>query len=215
MKKMLLNRYSMKLLGIPVALSLCAISAHGAMVVSVSSVSVAAGTNGAALNINIQNTGPSSQNIDAFSLGVSVGDNHITFTSANISTSLVYLFNADSLFGPTISTIPPPNGQAVLASDVSLSSGNTMASSTTLGLAHLLFNVAANTSAGAIAVTISPNCNTANACTSLSNLAGANVPFTVTNGTITVTTSSTPEPSTFLLGLAGLPLLALLRKRIA
>jgi hypothetical protein len=57
-------------------------------------------------------------------------------------------------------------------------------------------------------VTLLSTCLTPNACTSLSNSAGAEVPFTVSSGTITVTTASTPEPSTLLLSLLAIPVFA-------
>jgi hypothetical protein len=185
--------------------------AQAGVILSVSPVTITAGTVGAFFDVSIQNTGSGEQNIAAFSLGLSVADPHITFTGGNTSTTLTYLFNGDSLDvigGLAYTTVPPPNGQTLEASDLSnSSSGNTMAAGTTWGLGRIFFDVAANTGAGAIAVTLIPDCLDANSCTSLSDSAFNDVPFGVVNGNITVTAGSesgVPEPSTLLLVLLAL-----------
>lgn len=202
------------LLALAAVVLLDAMPAHAdGIIIRISSVSVVAGTNGAAFDVNIQNIG-SSQNIAGFSLGLSVGDSHITFTGGDESTSLTYLFSGDSFDAINsfpYTTTPPPNGQTVEASDLSNSGLGTNEGTTTLGLGHIFFNIAADTPPEVINVTLVPNCSNSNSCTSLSDSSFASVPFTVVNGTITVT-SSVPEPSTVLLALFGLPVVALRRR---
>ena len=136
--------------------------AHANMVLTLISVGAAAGSTGDSFDVTIQNTGTSAQNIASFSLGLSVVDTHITFTGGNESTALTYVFNGDSfdtIFAFPYTTLPPPNGQQVEGSDLSNSgAGTSIAAGATLGLGHILFDVAANTSAGPIAVTIAPGC---------------------------------------------------------
>ena len=191
--------------------------AHANMVLTLISVGAAAGSTGNSFDVTIQNTGASAQNIAAFSLGLSVADTHITFTGGNEFTALTYVFNGDSfdvINGFAYTTIPPPTGHQVEGVDNSNSgAGTDIAAGATLGLGHIFFDVAANTSAGPIAVTIAPGCGNP-LCTTLSDSAGATVLFAVTNGDITVTTSTVvPEPSTFLLALCALPAIARRRRK--
>jgi len=189
--------------------------AKASIIISVLSTTYAAGSSGDSFDVTIKNTGASAQNIAAFSFGLSVADSHITFTGANESTALTYLFNGDSfaLANPPFATLP--TAQSVEASDLSNGGAGTSIaanSAVTFGLGHILFSVAGNASAGPIAVTLATSCG-APLCSSLSDSSGANVPFTVSNGTITVTTSGVPEPSSFLLALGLLPIIAWRRKK--
>lgn len=193
------------------------VPAHADMIINFQTVTVPAGTIGAAFDFNITNNGPSAQNIAVFSLSFSVSDANITFTGGNVSTTNTYLFAGDSfdvINGFAYTTVPPPDGQTVESSDLSNSGNGTSVPVTTLGLGHIFFNVALGTPTESIAVTIVPDCSSANSCTDLVDANGNEVPFTVGSGTINVTaSSSTPEPSTLSLALFALPVIVLRRRR--
>jgi hypothetical protein len=190
-----------------------AMPAHAGIIVSVNSVSVAPGTTGAFIEFNITNTGPV-QNIAGFNLGVTVAGTDITFTGGDQSTTLTYIFSGDSFNlnnGFPFTTVPPPNGQTAQAGDLSDSGlGNSM-NAETLGLGRLSFDVS-QFAAGVYSVTIAPDCSVFSNCTSFSDSNFNDVPFTVSNGTITVT-SEAPEPSAFLLSLLIVPMIALRRRK--
>jgi len=172
--------------------------AHASLIVTVGNASVAAGGSGT-LDVTLTNTGPaSSPAVDAFAFQFSTANTLITFTSVNISTAPPYIFAGNSLFGPVISTTPPPNGQLVNASDVASSgAGTALPAGTTVGLGHVLFNVASNATPGVASLVLNA------AGTSLSDAAGGNIPInTLVNGQITIT-APVPEPSPLaLLGLS-------------
>ena len=184
------------------------------LVVTAQSVTAAAGSSGNALDITLTNTGPSSVGIGGFFVEVSVASGSgVTFTGANTSTSpSSYIFGANSLFGPNIGTVGS-GGLSVLAFDISsvINSGATLASGTTVGLAHVLFDVS-SAAAGPVTVAITPY-----PTTNLSDFTGNNVAInTLTNGSITITSSSVPEPSVMTLagvGLLGVVGVARLRRR--
>ena len=104
---------------------------------------VNAGSSGNAFDVTLTNNGLSDVTIGAFSFGLSVANPDIEFTEVNTGTIVPYIFGADSAFGPIISIIPPPNGQAVAASDAYfvIDVGVAVTSGTTVGLGHVLFNV--------------------------------------------------------------------------
>lgn len=187
------------------------VPAHASMVISVQSVTVTAGSNNDFFDVNLTNTGPTSVDVGGFSFGLSVTDPNIIFTSATYNTALTYIFAGHSLFGPTISTTPPPQGQNVVASDAyaTANGGTVMASGAVLGLGHVFFNVAAGAPPAADTVTLS-----AFPTTSLSTNTGANIPFTGTNGVITITGTPVPEPGTLALLLMTLPALGWGRKHL-
>jgi hypothetical protein len=209
MKTAGLMRYSWLL---PLTLAiLSSAPARANIIISVTSVAVAAGGSGA-FDVNIQNTG-AVQNITAFSFGLSVSNPGITFTGGNMSTANTYIFSGDSFdvnFGQPFAAFP--TAQSVEASDLSLSGNGNNMGATTLGLGHILFSVASNVS-GPVTVTLATGCSVMSSCTSLSDNAGHSVGFSTSNGTITVTGASVPEPSTLLLALLALPVLGRLTRR--
>jgi len=165
---------------------------------------VNAGSTGDTLDFTLFNSGPNAITLGGFSLEISVADAHISFTSATTATSLPYVFAGDSLFGPIISTSGP--GQTLDASDFCLVCGNTIAAGATVGLAHIFFDVAAGAPSGPVTVSV-----TAFPFTSLSDLAGNDLQAILQNGTITIRSTSVPEPST--LALLVLPMVLLARRR--
>jgi len=192
------------------ALVLSAAPAHASgIVLTVVSVSAAAGSTNDYFDVIIGNTG-SAQNVAAFSLGLSVGNSNITLIGADEATASTYVFNGDSFdvsFPAQYVTTPLP-GQSLEGVDLSYSGAGTNLASSTLGLGRIYFDVASNAPVGPVTVTITPGCSVPSACTSLSDSGGANVLFSLVNGAITVTaplTGAVPEPSTWLLALVGIP----------
>lgn len=193
-----------------------ALPVHASIIISIVSVTEASGSTGDSFDVDIQNTGAAAQSLDAFSLGLSVASSNIIFTGGNTSTSLAYVYSGNSfdvINGFPYTAVPPPNGQTLEGSDSPNLLPGSIAGSTTVGLGHILFNVAPGTPAGPITVSIVPDCSTVNACTSLSDANFNSIPFSVANGTITVTTTSSPEPSTLLLALFAVPAIVLRRRK--
>jgi len=190
--------------------------ARANIILSLTPVSVNAGEVGAHFDVNVQNTG-SIQNLASFSLALSVSDTRITFTGGNTSTLLPYLFAGDSFDGingfPFV-TIPPPNGLLVQASDLSDSGAGVAMGTTTLGLGRIFFDVAPNAAPGSISVTLVPGCLSADSCTSMADANLDAVPFSLSDGRITINgAAGVPEPSTLIVSLFGVSLLAWRRRR--
>ena len=175
-------------------------AAQATLVVSAESVTASPGSSADSFDVTLQNTGPLSVTIGAFSFALSTSSTHVIFTSATTSTTTApYIFDGLSFFGPTISTTPP--GQSLQASDLfSGVGGSTLGGGATVGLGHVLFNVDSSAPGGSIPVTLSPF-----PLTSLSDQNGTNIPVNIlVNGTITVPGGPTvPEPSTLLLSTLG------------
>ena len=208
------------LVPVTATLLMACLPAQANIVLSVVPATAVAGSVGDFLDIDITNSGPSAQNISAFTLALSVGaSSGITFTGGNESSAATYLFTSldsfDIALGQPYTAVPPPSGQSVQASDLSLGgTGTTIASGSTFGLGHIEFDVAPGTPAGPVTVSLAATCLSFDVCTSLSDFAGSAVPFTVSDGAITVTpgTSAVPEPGTLWLGLLGVVAIARLRR---
>jgi hypothetical protein len=182
--------------------------ARASLIIRVQNVGASSPSSADALDITLINTGPGSVMLGSFSFGISVTDPAITFTSATTATVIApYVFAGQSLFGPTISTSVP--GQSLDASDVAALTSGTIAGAATVGLGHVFFSVAAGDTAGpkAVALAVPPT-------TELSDVDGTLIPFSILNGTITITAtgSSVPQPSTILLVLTGITSLTLARR---
>jgi len=178
---------------------------HGSTIVSAQSVTASAGGAGA-LDISLTNTGPSALTFGAFTFGISTTNTAISFTDAKTSTVLDgYIFAGHSLFGPDLTG--PSSGQSLSVSDVFATplAGATVLSGATFDLGHILFTVAPNAAAGAFTVSL-----LANPATSFSDPSGNNIAVnTLTNGSVTISATTTPEPSSLFLLFAGVPLLVL------
>jgi len=146
--------------------------------------------------VTLQNTGasPIPVAIDAFNFVFTTTNTFITLTSTNISTAAPYIFAGNSLLGPTISAATEPNAQTMNAGDVAnTGNGTILAAGATVGLGHVLFNVAGNATAGGATLVV----NTSTADTSLSDVNGNLITInTENNGLITITSAISPEPST-------------------
>src|ERR1022692_1657023 len=166
------------------AVLLLSVPARGDMILSIESVTGAPGSTGT-FDVLLTNTGPSLQNIAAFNFELTTADTNITFNDVTTSTTTApYIFPSSS-YGPDIVTFAI--GQTVEAGDVTNDPtlyGTDVAS----GAAY-------------------PQ-------SSLSDNNFTNVPFTAESGTITVQTSTVPEPVTAI-PLAGAVLLgaSLIRQR--
>ncbi len=178
--------------------------ARAGVILTIQSATANQNSTGNFFDVILTNTGPSGVSIADFSFGIQTADTDISFTDATTGTAATYIFGPDSLFGPDLTG--PASGQSLTTSDTDSVSEVTIAASSTVGLGHVLFSVAAGAVPGGFAVTFVP------LSTSLSDAAGGPITIdTLTNGTITVS-SAVPEPS-FLLPLASALLIGLIAQR--
>ena len=172
------------------------------IILTAGTVTAASPSSDNSFDLTLTNSGPAAVTVGGFSLGISVSDSHVSFTSATTATSTApYIFDGFSLFGPVIST---SSGQALTASDsfAVIGSGSTLGAGVTVGLAHVFFDLTgAATGPLTIMVAAFPT-------TSLSDASGNNIPISTSlNGTITISGATVPEPATFALlaiGIAGI-----------
>jgi hypothetical protein len=175
--------------------------ARADVIISVQPVAVNTGTGGA-LDVTLENSGSNAITIAGFSFGFSIGNPIAIFTGANESTSNTYIFIGDSfdvINGFSLNTTPPPNGQAVIASDLSNSgTGISIGVGDKVGLGHVLFDVDPAAAPGAFTVTLDP------IGTSLSDPSANAIVATFENGSITVgSAGNAPEPSVLALTSLG------------
>jgi hypothetical protein len=192
------------------AVLLCPVPARATAILSLQSVIANSPSAGNEFDVVLTNTGPTSITLGAFLFELTTSDTNITFTSATTATILfAYVFSGHSLFGPTISTSGP--GQLIDASDNfdTPGAGAVIGAGISVGLGHILFDVAPGDTAGPKTVNF-----TAFPSTALSDNLGNNITFTATPGTITIASSSVPEPSTLMMAMLGFPVLAWARKRL-
>lgn len=199
------GRASAAILALMIVVGLAPAPARASLILSVQSVTVAAGSSNDAFDVLLTNTG-SSVVIGGTSFQVTTTSPGIVFTSAITSpVTTSYVFVGHSLFGPTISV---DSGQALDASDEYnlLGSGATVGAHTTVSLGRVFFNVSSATPTGSLAVTLTP------AATLLTDAAGRSLASSTTinnpAGTILITPTAVPEPSSLALcsiaGAAGL-----------
>jgi hypothetical protein len=174
--------------------------AQAGIIVSVESVSAARGSTGNALEVDVQNTGPS-VNIASFSFEISVAvGSGISFTGANVNTVVnTYIFNGNSAQGPSIDTL---TGTTLDASDNAASGSTSLGTGATLSLGRVLFDVSPTAGVGPVSVALTAFPSTSLTDPNLNNI----VIDTLNNGTITVAGPSVPEPAS--LTLASLALIA-------
>ncbi len=170
-------------------------------------ITATAGSTGNSFDVLLTNTGPLPITVAGFSFGITAADPAINFTEANISTTVdTYIFNGDSLFGPIVNTF---TGQTLEASDFSASPSTNIGSGVTVGLGHILFDVASGATPGPIAVTFEDG-----PTTSLADAVGNDIAFTTVPGAITITSPNTvPEPSTEAFLACAFAALAIARRR--
>jgi hypothetical protein len=186
--------------------------ARAGLVFSVNDVTAAAGSLGnTTLEVSLTNTGPvATPRIAAFQFQLTVpGAAGVTFTDADIQTANhAYIFGTNSL-APPLSFDTFPN-TAFTASDVYAipNDGVTLDAGQSVGLGRVTFDVAA--SAGGVV----PVLLVENFTDSLLDPAGAPIADTYgfVDGSVTVVTS-TPEPSSVVLGLLAMAGLSVGRVR--
>ena len=170
------------------------------VILSLESVSAAPGSTGNQFDVLLTNTGPSSLNVAGFSFSLSAANLEIIFTGATTATAATYIFAGNSLFGPTIASIP--NTQTVEASDLFdlPLSGATIAANSTVGLGRIAFTISNGATAGVFPVTFG-----AFPGTSLSDPNALDIPINgLMSGNITIAGNATvPEPSAFLMVASG------------
>ncbi len=199
---LLAPRFSRPALAVAAAVLLLAAArpARAELVVSVQDVTAPAGTTGNTLEVDVSNTGSLAVDISAFSFEISVaGSSGVTLTGADTSTTLAtYIFAGNSLYGPTISTTTP--GTTLDASDIASTGSTSLAGGETLGLGLVSFDVTGSTPTGPVTVTL-----TGYPSTSLTASNTSNIPIdALNNGTITITPSAVPEPSSLVSATLGL-----------
>jgi hypothetical protein len=179
------------LAALAIAAVLLSVPAKADIILSAESVTGAPGST-RTFDVLLTNTGPSSQNIAAFNFELTTTDTNITFTDVTTSTTTATYIFPSSFFGPDITTPTLAGPQTVEAGDVDATFlGTDVASGATYGLGNVSFSISAGATNGEIAeidVSAYPS-------TSLSDNNFNNVDFTAESGTITVQTSTVPEPS--------------------
>ena len=174
-------------------------SARAGLVVTVVSSSALAGGVGS-FDVNLSNIGgTTSYEVSGFSVELSVpAGSGITFTGANVSTALPYLFGTLQTPPLTFSTFPNTDFIAGDSSQTSPFYTTLSPGGGSFGLEHVSYAVAPGTALGPVTVSIVGLGST----TEILAIDGTPFPSSSVNGTITVT--SVPEPSSLFLLSAGL-----------
>ncbi|MFI5458056.1 MAG: hypothetical protein ACHRXM_21680 [Isosphaerales bacterium] len=185
-------------------LVLCtALPARAGIIVSVQSVPANKGTSGNTLEVDVLNTGVP-VDIAGFSFEISVAaGSGVSFTGADTNTSTnLYIFAGNSLFGPNI-YVPsvPPSPTTLDASDLAASGSTTLGTNSTLGLGRVFFDVASSAPGGPVTVSL-----TDYPATGLVDPNGNPIPIdTRNNGTIMIMGGGgVPEPSALVSATLGL-----------
>lgn len=161
-------------------------------------------------------TNTQSFNVAGFQFELQVPSNSgVLFTNATTSTAAAtYIFagnsTADSLFGGSliVSPPPPPATSDLQGLDTVATSGTftTLNPGNSFGLGLISFTVGASAASGTVPVSSIPfDINTAPNGTLISDNQGGSIPFTTSDGTITIQAGTTvvPEPSTLMLTIVG------------
>ena len=186
------------------ALMFCAIPAHATLIISVEPVSAAPGTSGT-FDVLLTDSGSPGVSIQGFSFELQASSAAISFTGAFTSTATpTYIFSGTSLFGPEIDDQTSPT---LIASDAA-SGPATLNSGDVVGLGQVSYTVSPAAAPGPVTISFTGGA----AGNNLSDPLGASIPIdTFTSGTINIT--STPEPSSLLMMLAGTAALAAWNRR--
>ena len=194
----LIHRSSARLLGLALAvlwLGEAPTRAVAGLVLTVEASSAPVGGVGS-FDVLLSDTGGSFQ-VATFSVELSVSSaSGVKFTAANTNTTMAsYIFG--SLQSPPFSFDNFPNTSFTVSDSPQSGPGFvTLNTNDVVGLEHVTYTVAAGTTPGTV---IPVSILDIGGGTSLSDLSGALVPFTPANGSITVTASSVPEPSSLVL----------------
>jgi hypothetical protein len=176
------------------SLGLClmaALPAHGTTLVSIESVSAGPGTVGDSFDVVLTNTGPSATTVGSFTFNILTLDTDISFTDVTTGTTAATYIFPSSFLGPDLTG--PNTGQtfAVEPFDLSIAGDVTIGAGDTVGLGHVVFDVANGATFGTFAVTLGPT----PAVTSLANSGGNVTIDALDDGDIMIVS---PEPATVL-----------------
>ncbi len=203
-------KHSSSILLLTAAVLLAIPASQAAIIVTANPVTVLHGDLSGYFDVTFTNTvGSEDTWVDAFSFSLFVADPGITFTRADMSTALPYIFEGDSFaaeFGLDRIEITLP-GQTLTAADLSNSGAGTLArGGSTFGLGRVYFDIGAGAGPHT-AVIIRPRPDT-----SLSDLEGNEIPIATVDGSIDILPA--PEPATLLpVGLAAILLIVLRRRQ--
>ena len=192
------------LLGVAAGLLFPAAARAGA-VLSAPAVISHAGDVGDTFDVLLVYTGPTIS-VKGIAFEITTTNTNITFTDARTNTATPYIFAGTSDFGPDIVTT---TGQTLDASDITSASSGVSIVAGSYGLGHVTFNVAAQAGSGPFVLTLNVNGS------SLSDQNGGNIPVTLSNGQITISSSTVPEPSLLVLVFSALCGLVAIRHRLA
>jgi hypothetical protein len=184
--------------------------AYADLIISVESVSASPGSSGDTFDVLLTNSGSPGVSVAGFNFTIQASNPAITFTGVFTSPATApYIFAGNSLLGPEIDQQLTPT---VIAADLAASGSTTLNSGDVVGLGQVFFNVSPTATPGPFTVSFVTSGGTAD--NDLSDPTGNNIPITTfTSGTINVT--STPEPSSVLMMLAGTAALAAWKRRRA
>ncbi len=215
--------------------AICAVGlipAHASTMYSISPATISAspGDIGDSFDVVLTNSGPDPISVAGFAFEVTVADPDVTLVGATYSTALPYIFDGDSydqinaasiesfcscsypLSSPAVDT----TNQTLVASDVTNDgAGITITSGESIGLGHVLFDVAPGAALGQFDLSFTGNFS--GVVADSNNLADTS--FQTINvddfsgGTISVSSTSIPEPSSFSLALGALTVAVFLSRR--
>lgn len=116
--------------------------AHGGTIVSVDSVAAGPGTINDSFDVVLTNTGPSAITVGSFTFNITTLNPDISFTDATTATAAATYVFSSSLFGPDLTG--PNSGQTFTLApfDISGAGDVTIGPGVTVGLGHVLFDVA-------------------------------------------------------------------------
>jgi hypothetical protein len=174
-------------------------------------VSANPGEVGGVFDVVLTNSGPGSITVGSFNFEVSVAGTDITLTGADSSTvAPPYIFAGHSVDADISIPLNFTSGQTLDANDTYdvPGSGVTLTAGESLALGELFFNASPTAAFGGITVSFTGGA----AANNLSDPAGDIIAInTFSGGTINIT--SAPEPSSFLLMLAGTAAIAAWNRR--
>jgi hypothetical protein len=213
--------------------AICAVGlipAHAATMYSISPATISAspGDVGDSFDVVLTNNGPDPISVAAFAFEVTVADPDVTLVGATYSTALPYIFDGDSFdqinaaliesFCSCSYPLSIPNvdttNQTLVGSDVTNDdAGIAIASGESIGLGHVLFDVAPGAALGPFDLSFTGNfsgvvADSNNMSDPLGNLISID---DYSEGSISV--SSVPEPSSLSLALGALTVAVFLSRR--
>jgi hypothetical protein len=185
-------------------------SARANYVISVSSLSLAPGGTGT-LNVNIDSTAPSGNDLDTFGFEFQITTSRPTLLEFTSAQPNPYSDSAYVFFGNSLDQGPPLFPLGIVSSVGGQSNTYTGDDGTVTGSVHiggtakLLLQMSVTAATGSLSplpgdtftIGLVPNADT------FFSASGSNVPFSSTPGTVTIATASVPEPASLVLfGLA-------------